>query len=96
MKDFKSVQDLIIKAALYDKVSTTIQAEELFGGVDALRITFSKKNRYSTACIDVFLDKPEDYQEQSALYACKKALYRLLEAPYEEIECNKENCNDKN
>lgn len=86
MDDFKSVQDLIVKAALYDRVSTTISAEELFGGIDAIRLTFQKGNRYSTACIDLRYKN-----EEMALCVCKKAFYRLLEAPYEEIEYIKEN-----
>ena len=90
MKEFKSVQDLIIKAALYDKVSTTISADELIGSIDTLRITFSKNNRHSTSCIDVFLNEPKYEHEKYALYACKKALYKLLEAPYEEIEPQEE------
>ena len=89
MKDFKSVQDLIVKAALYDRISTTISAEELFGGIDALRFTFSKGTRYSTACVDL-----RDENEEHNLCVCKKALYRLLEAPYEEIEYIKEAPND--
>ena len=40
MKDFKSVQDLIIKAALYDKVLTTISVDELLGRGDVIKITF--------------------------------------------------------
>jgi hypothetical protein len=32
MKEFKSVQDLIVKAALYDGVSTTISPDKLIGG----------------------------------------------------------------
>lgn len=90
MNNFKSVQDLIIKAALYDRVSTTIGADELIGSIDTLKITFSKNNRHSTSCIDVFLNEPEYEHEKYALYACKRALYKLLEAPYEEIECPEE------
>jgi hypothetical protein len=94
MNDYKSVQDLIIKAALYDRVSTTISADELIGSIDTLRITFSKNNRYSTSCIDVFLNEPKYEHEKYALYACKRALYKLLEAPYEEIEYMEESNND--
>lgn len=93
MNDFKSVQDLIIKAAVFDKVVTTIEVDELFGGRDVIRITFSKNSRYTTTHIDL-LDKYNDNQEKYALSACKKALYNLLEAPYEEITYPKENCDD--
>ena len=88
MKDFKSVQDLIIKAALYDKVSTTISPDELIG-VDVLRITFSKNNRHSSTVVEL-TDRYRD-AEEVALYGCKRTLYKLLEAPYEEITYPKEN-----
>lgn len=89
MKDFKSVQDLIVKAAIFDKVVTTIGVDELFGGRDVIQITFSKNSRYTTTHIDL-LNKYNGNQEKYALYACKRALYNLLEAPYEEIECTEE------
>jgi len=91
MKDFKSVQDLIIKAALYDGISTTISAEELLGRGDALRITFSRGNRHSATHIDL-VDKYRN-PEEVALYCCKRALYDLLCGPYEEINYPKENNN---
>ena len=89
MTDYKSIQDLIIKAALYDGVTTTIRAEELIGGVDALQITFSKGDRHSTTYIDL-ADNYKD-REEFYLYSCKRALYKLLCGPYEEIEIVKEN-----
>lgn len=91
MKEFKSIQDLIVKAALYDKVSTTISADELLGRGDVLRITFEKKNRYITTYIDL-VDEHRD-SEESALYDCKRSLFKLLEAPYAEIVYEKENDN---
>jgi hypothetical protein len=89
MNDFKSVQDLIIKAALYDGVSTTIRPYELICGRDALRIVFSRDDRHSSTCIELS-DAYRD-PEEVALYCCKRALYKLLEAPYEEITYPKEN-----
>lgn len=89
MKDFKSVQDLIIKAALCDKISTTISADELLGRGDVIKITFDKNNRYITTYVDL-ADEHRD-PEEYALYYCKRALYKLLEAPYEEITYPKEN-----
>ena len=94
MNDYKSVQELIIKAALYDRVSTTISAHEMIGGIDVLRITFSKNNRRKDTLIDLH-GRDKNYHEQVALFSCKDALYELLEAPYEEIEYVKENRNDK-
>ena len=88
MNDYKSIQELIIKAALYDGVTTTIRPEEFIAG-DAMSITFSKDNRHSTASIRVG-DKYGD-SEEAVLYSCKRALLKLLFGPYEEIEVNKEN-----
>ncbi len=87
MKEFKSVQDLIIKAALYDGISTTIGPSPLVSG-HTLSITFSKKGNYSHADIDLE-ERPRD-PEEVALYCCKRALYDLLCYPYEKIECKKE------
>lgn len=87
MKDFKSVQDLIIKAALYDGISTTIGPSEIKG--DVLKFTFSRGNRHSATHIDL-MDKYRD-PEEVALYCCKHALYDLLCGPYEEINYPKEN-----
>ena len=92
MSDYKSVQDLIIKAAMYDRVSTTIRATELFGGRDAIEIIFTKGNRHSAVQIDT-LSNIIDH-EGAILYQCKKSLYNLLEAPYEEIEYSRENNNE--
>ena len=89
MKNCKSVQDLIVKAAIYDNVSTTIRANELFGGRDVIEIIFQKGDRYSNTHIDI--ESNIINHEDAILYSCKKALYNLLEAPYEEIEYAKEN-----
>jgi hypothetical protein len=88
MKDYKSVQDLIVKAALYDGISTTISPEEMIGGRDMLRIMFSKGTRCSAAYID--LERGYRDPEEAALYACKAALHDLMWRPYEEIEYVKE------
>lgn len=92
MKDFKSVQDLIVKAALYDGISTTISAykrDALPYMGDAVQITFSRGNRHSSTYIDL-IDAHRDL-EDVALYGCKRALYDLLRAPYEEITYESEN-----
>ena len=88
MSDYKSVQDLIVKAAMYDKVSTTISPSELFGGRDVLEITFRRGNRYSTTHIDMHPGVSD--HKGMTLYACKSALYKLLCGPYDEIEYIKE------
>ena len=88
MNDYKSIQDLIVKAALYDGVTTTIAPYELISG-DTMSITFSRDNRRTVTCIQVG-DKYRD-PEDAILYSCKRALIDLLFAPYEEIKVNKEN-----
>lgn len=84
MSDYKSVQDLIVKAAMYDRVSTTIRANELFGGRDVIEIIFSKGDRCSATHIDMHPGISD--HEGMTLYACKSALYKLFMAPYDEIE----------
>ena len=88
MNDYKSIQDLVVKAALYDGVTTTIAPQEFITG-DTMSITFSRDNRYTAVRIQVG-DKYRD-SEEVILYCCKRALLDLLFAPYEEIEVNKEN-----
>lgn len=91
MKKFKSIQDLIVKAAIYDGITITISADDFIGG-DVLKITFSRDNRHSVASFDL-VNKYRD-PEEVALYCCKRALYDLFAAPYEEITYPKENHND--
>jgi hypothetical protein len=87
MKEFKTLQELIIKAALHDGISTTIGPAPLISD-SIISITFSKKGRYSHTNIDIE-DKHKD-PEEVALYCCKRALCNLLMAPYEEITYPKE------
>jgi hypothetical protein len=87
MNDFKSVQDLIVKAAIYDGISTTISPTEISG--DVLKITFSKGNRKFTTGIE--LHNKFRNPEEVALDACKHALHGLMWSPYDEIECREEN-----
>ena len=84
MSNYKSVQELILKAAMFDGVTTTIRPTELIGGRDAIELIFSKGDRYSSVYIDTL--NTYNYPEDAVLYNCKAALYKLLEAPYEEIE----------
>ena len=88
MTDYKSIQELIVKAALYDGVTTAIAPHEFITG-DTMSITFSKDNRHSATRIRVG-DKYGD-SEEVILYCCKRALIDLLFAPYEDIEVIKEN-----
>lgn len=89
MRNYKTVQELILKAAMFDGITTTIRSTELFGGRDAIELTFSKGDRHSSVCIDTL--NVYNYPEDATLYKCKSALYNLLKAPYEEIEYVKEN-----
>ena len=91
MKDFKSVQDLIIKAALYDGISTTIGPSVLVSD-HIVTVMFSKNNRCTVTDID--LEERYGDPEEVALYCCKRALYDLLCNPYEEITYKKENKTD--
>ena len=88
MTEYKSIQELIVKAALYDGVSTTIGPSHIISD-RILSVTFSKNDRYSHA--DIYLDDRCRDPEEAALYACKRALINVLFAPYEKIEVNKEN-----
>ena len=83
MTDYKSIQELIVKAALYDGVSTTIAPQEFITG-DTMSITFYKDSRCSGTRIRVG-DKYGD-SEEVILNCCKRALIDLLFAPYKEIE----------
>lgn len=87
MNDYKSVQDLIVKAALYDGISTTISPYNMMGDIDVLKFTFSKGIRHSSTCIE--LRDFKDHEEM-VLHCCKHALYNLLCGRYEEIEYSKE------
>jgi hypothetical protein len=90
MNDYKSIQDLIVKAALYDGVATTISPP--IEDIPALKITFSKGDRHITTHIDMgntFRD-----HESMVLYCCKNALHNLLWGRYDEIECERTMQND--
>lgn len=84
MSNYKTVQELILKAAMFDGITTTIRATELIGGRDAIELIFSKGDSYSSVYIDTL--NTYRYPEDAVLYNCKSALYKLLKAPYEEIE----------
>lgn len=78
MKEFKSVQDLILKAALRDGVSTTIKPMGIVP--DAVEIVFSKGADSTAVAIDLtFID------EGMALHMLKGTLFRLFEEPYKNI-----------
>lgn len=80
MNNYTSVQDLIVKAAFYDGVTTTISEHES----GALKITFSKGNRQSATLIDM-RHNFKDHEYMSLCY-CKDALHDLLWGRYDEIK----------
>ena len=86
MTDYKSVQDLIMKAAMYDGITTAIRPIELIGGCNAIELIFSKNDRRYSVYVDPFNIYPED----AVLHYCKKALRELFMAPYDEIKVDKE------
>ena len=85
MSDYKSVKDLIVKAAMYDGVSTTIMPTELLGRGNVLKIIFQKGEISSATHID--MTSPVRNHEDATLQACKHALKELLWYPYKDIEC---------
>lgn len=86
MADYKSVQDLIVKAAMYDGVTTTIRPRQRFEGYNVIELVFSKGNNFSATCIDVNAHSTFRYPEDATLYACKSALNELFMRPYRDIE----------
>ena len=82
MNDYKSVQDLIVKAAIYDGVFTTISPTKIDG--DTLKVIFSKDDRCSATLI--YLHHNYKDPEELALRFCKDALHKLIWAPYDKIK----------
>ena len=78
MREYKSTQDLILKAALYDGVSTTIRPGTY--GDKPVEVVFSRKGVCSSVSIDLMVE-----DERSILYSMKRALYNLFEYPYKDI-----------
>lgn len=78
METYKSVQDLILKAALYDGVATTIRPTPLAN--NAVEIVFSKGVDRTSVVIDLaFID------EHMVLHMLRTTLFRLFEEPYRNI-----------
>lgn len=78
MTEFKSVQDLILKAALRDGVSTTIRPTAL--APNAVEIIFSKGIDRSAVSIDFTI-----MNEAIVLSMLRSTLFRLFEEPYKNI-----------
>lgn len=91
MNDCKNVQELIVKAAMYDGITTTIRAKEMFDGYNVIEIEFSKRGNHSITLIDGNQIKYNRIPEEAILWNCKQALHDLFMAPYEEITCEERN-----
>lgn len=79
MTEYKSAQELILKAALCDGVSTTIRPSTL-GYRNAIEVVFAKGDAMSSTVIDLVLE-----DERPVLYGLKRALFNLFEYPYRDI-----------
>ncbi len=78
MYEYKSAQELILKAALRDGVSTTIRP--YCGIPQAIEVVFSAESERSAVAIDLTFS-----DERMVLRMLREALFRLFEAPYKEI-----------
>lgn len=79
MTEYKSAQELILKAALRDGVATTIRSTNQ-GYYNAIEVVFSKGDARSATVID-----PIVKDERHVLYGLKMALFNLFEYPYRNI-----------
>ena len=75
MYEFKSVQDLILKAAIRDGVTTTIRSAGVVP--NAIEVTFTKGIDHSSALVDL---RPTD--EKMVLSILRRTLFELFEMPY--------------
>ena len=78
MQEFKSVQDLILKAALRDGVSTIIRPAII--SQNAIEVVFAKDLDRSAVSIDLTF-----HDERMVLSMLREALFRLFEEPYRNI-----------
>lgn len=78
MEEFKSAQDLILKAALRDGISTTIRPTKI--GMNAVEIVFERGIDQSAVAIDLTF-----HDEHMVLSMLRHALFNLFEAPYRNI-----------
>lgn len=79
MIEYKSAQELILKAALCDGVSTTIRPSTQ-GYRNAVEVVFAKGDARSSTVIDFVIK-----DERPVLYGLKRALFNLFEYPYRDI-----------
>ena len=79
MIEYESAQELILKAALCDGVSTIIRPTNQ-GYYNAIEVVFAKGDARSATVID-----PVVKDERYVLYGLKGALFNLFEYPYRDI-----------
>lgn len=79
MREYKNAQDLILKAALYDGVSTTIRpGTNIY--CSPIEVVFSRGEHRCAVSFDFVRD-----DERYILFGLKQALFNLLEYPYKDI-----------
>ena len=81
MRNYKSAQELIVKAALNDDVTTIIRP----GAFDSIEIEFIRRGEHSATRIDptgLYLHKDS---EDVLLHMLKFTLLDVFRHPYEEI-----------
>lgn len=83
MKDFKSVQELILKAILREGITVTLSpANQSYS--PAIAVKFERDGNFVARCIQLE-DMGYGDAEEAALYTLKYALFDLLEYPYKQI-----------
>lgn len=84
MRDFKSAQELIVKAILREGIMVTLRpANQSY--CPAIEVKFYKDGEYVTRCIELE-DMGYGDAEEAALYTLQHALFDLLEYPYKQIK----------
>lgn len=84
MKDFKSAQELIIKAILREGITVTLRsANQLYS--PAIEVKFEKDGDFVARCIQLE-DMGYGDAEEAVLHTLKYVLFDLLEYPYRQIE----------
>ncbi len=84
MKDFKSVQELIVKAILREGITVTLSpaSQSVY---PAIEVKLNKDHDFIVRRIELERLGYSD-AEEAALYSLKHALFTLLEQPYRQIE----------
>ena len=81
MRNYKSAQELIVKAVLHDGVTTTISP----GAFDSIKIEFERKGISSATQIDLTGLYLHSDDEEMLLTMLKRTLLDVFRHPYDEI-----------